>query len=413
MTKPHARALPLSLLLAAGCGGSEMPIDAATPADAASAPDTFVVADDAATPTDAGTDAFSPDAPRRPPLERFMTLPQRIACPPALGFREDGTPVVAVVNMNALRVYEQRGASWTQIGPDVTAEGISIVADGCPGLVVSGDDTIYVAFEQVAAGSTYTAHVQHLAGAAWVDDFTVPSPSGHAVVDIDVDRDSSGEPVIAMLERNATAFGYGVAIRRRVGGTFVRAPMLDTLTVGEVRIAVRPDDTVVAAITHTVGPFGTGVGILELSPTDVWTTRDDVDLVGDTTQGLTLTGLDADATRSWITWVRGTSGGERFTHLSELIGNTYRSLDPEEFHAQYPDVAHRDGDVLAWAFADDFKLTVQDYDGTGFGAPLVDMDSPVNIVSLQYHGDDLWAACTTTFGGGPADALIVRVTFPE
>lgn len=409
MTKPWVRSLPLPLLLVAACGGSELPIDASLEPDAASSPDAFV-APDAITPDDAGTDAFSPDAPRRPPLERVMTLVHRIPCPPAMSFRADGSPVVAVSTFDGFRVYQLMGETWRQVGADLAPAG-SVVSDACPGLVVDGDDTIYVVYEQLT-GPAYTAHIRHFDGTTWVDDETISPAAGHAVADIDVDLDASGDPVIGFLEPVAAIFGNGISIRRRVGGDFVRTPIFDMYTASELRIAMRPDDTVVAAITHSAG-FSTMVRVLELSPADVWTTHDAADLVGDTTQSLAMTGVDADATRTWVTWIHAQSSGTYVTHLSELIGNVYRPLEPEDFQGGSPDVVHLGGDRLAWAFARDLHFEVRDFDGTGWGAPLTDPDTLLNIVSLHLDHGQLWTASTTTSGGGPDVAYISRLTFPE
>lgn len=78
---------------------------------------------------------------------------------------------------------------------------------------------------------------------------------GNVIADLDLAVDSSGDPVVALLERNRPIFGYSLTIRRLVAGTFVLDGPGDTSRASEVRIAVRPDNTVVALIARSIEPF--------------------------------------------------------------------------------------------------------------------------------------------------------------
>lgn len=413
------------LLLLCGCSSPTVPD---TDAGLADTPRSDAAGDDAGAedaasgdasvadtglPLDAGTDAFvAIDAPPPPPVEQVddgtVPLPHRVPCTPALAFRADGTPLLAVTD-GAVRVMELVDRAWAQVGPAVSDS--DIFNDQCPILAVGADDTIYAAFQQHPS-PPFEFRMRRFDGTAWVDVLAMDSSVSPPVRDLDFAIDAAGEPVLGLLEPHPSLFGYAVNIYRMVDGEMVREDAIGSSDVSELRIALRPDDGVVALIQHTTGPFGSGVGLIELVD-GAWVSHGDVETRGDTTTGLAIGSVDADASHAWITWVQ-TAAGVHTVHASEHDGDAYSSLDarfPALPRGSSPSIAHGPEGELVMAYADDAAFRVR---RTEEGAP-ADILMPSGfgfLIDVHYEDDQLYAAYTLSSGGGSSNAVLVRLSFP-
>jgi hypothetical protein len=204
-------------------------------------------------------------------------------------------------------------------------------------------------------------------------------------------------------------FANSLVVYRRTGTTFVQDGGFGSIGIGRLRIAVRPNDAVVALVSHNVG-FATGIRLIELSG-GTFTSSADVDGVGDTTQFVIPGDVAVDATHAWLTWQHSTSAGTHVVHVSRFEGGAFTAIDTTTVAAQNPELAVRTPTDLTWVYTLGNHLQLVRHDGAAFGAP-ADGPMVVYLGHLAWDHGHLFLAYTTSVGGGSANAELVRVNLP-
>lgn len=220
--------------------------------------------------------------------------------PPDLAFGADGTLFLAhgieiEGNVFRLAVSKLQDGKWQQLGGEV-ADPATAYTGIRPSLVVTPQGPLAV------WASNFKLLARVFDGTTWQ-----PVDTGGATVFggtpllADAATDSLGRPVIAYVNGNA------IQTLRLEGGAFVPLGTPFPLSTGGVKIALRPDDTLVALVT-TVEGFGTSVSVLEQTAAGVWSTLGTPKFaaVGDTTQQIDLGDIDVTATDTIVSWNKGT-----------------------------------------------------------------------------------------------------------
>lgn len=75
-----------------------------------------------------------------------------------------------------------------------------------------------------------------------------------------------------------------------------------------MKISIRPNDTIVAIVSISIPPFGSGISVLEQTSAGLWSTlgTSPLDAIGDTTQSILPGDIDVTATETVASWNKGT-----------------------------------------------------------------------------------------------------------
>lgn len=322
-------------------------------------------------------------------------------CAPTVAFAADGTAYLLHVTAAAapgVQVARLEGRTWVPLAGPLNAADQPININSCPTMVVTAAGTPYVGFITESA-ITRQVRVRRFVSAAWADVLAIDSPiSAFApALDLAMTLDSSSDTPVVALAEFITDEHY-VTVRRLVGSAFVREGPVGDRAARSVRVATRPDGTIVVLATSQIPGLVASVSELEAG---VWTTLPTVD--GGGVAPLLTDEIFADATSITVSY--SILAGAFTVRTAVSTGAGFTSLGVEPLGLRSSTVVL--GTRVIQAYERDVAASdIRAHDGAAWGTPIT---LPVSSAGtrLAVSSGRLFAAYTDG-----AVARVLRVNLP-
>lgn len=315
---------------------------------------------------------------------------------PDVAFSADGGLYVAhgisIDGFNFRLVVSQlRNGAWQQLGSEVADAGSSYTSTR-PSLVVTSQGP-FAAWTQGTSLQTRFFDGTNWTGIDFPSSvFTGASPG------FDMALDSQGRPVIVFVSNTTDS----IQTKRLENGAWVSLGTPFTIDARNVRIALRPNDTIVALVGTSAG-FSSGISLLEQSPAGVWQAlgASPFDSFGNTTAGVRLGNLSATATNTVVSWNKETCNA-----LPRYIASPPSYVNFAEANAVGNDVSQiYDGTSIIESFQPDCvsqSRSFQRWTGSAWNPPVV-------VPIPHTHGEFIRNGSTIFYGYWNGAANVANV----